>query len=138
MRVLLKGGSISGLGHDEAAWEEPANIKDYDTVILNLNRIVQRADELATPDSNIPQSVEFPSSEDVVKLLQGGNTLYIFLPKTRATNLRRVEDGATTEAEVDLLSWLPFHLDTVEEPGKSGAPARKNAVRRQDPCCSKC
>jgi len=119
MRVLAKGGSIPGLQHDEAEWEEPANIKDYDIVILNLNGIIEKAGELATPSSNIPQSIEFPSVEDVVKSLGAGNELYIFLPDTRKINLLRVEDGNSSKEEVDLLSWLPFDIQTSEESGVS-------------------
>lgn len=117
--VLAKGGSIPGLQHDEAEWEEPANIKDYDIVILNLNGIIEKAGELATPSSNIPQSIEFPSVEDVVKSLGAGNELYIFLPDTRKINLLRVEDGNSSKEEVDLLSWLPFDIQTSEESGVS-------------------
>jgi len=60
MRILTKGGSILGVQHDEAEWNEPVNIKDYDVVILNLNGISEKAGELATPNSSIPQSIEFP------------------------------------------------------------------------------
>jgi len=119
MRILTKGGSIPDVPHDEAEWNEPANIKDYDLVILNLNAILEKAGEFATPDSSIPQSIEFPPTEDIIKLLQAGNTLYIFLPETRRTNLLRVEDGESSKEEVDLLSWLPFNVKTSEEPGKS-------------------
>lgn len=119
MRILIKGGSIPGLKHDEAEWEEPVNIKDYDIVILHLNSIIEKAGELATPDSCIPQSIEFPPIEDVVKLLRAGNELYIFLPDSRKINLVRVEDGDSSEEEVDLLSWLPFDVETSEESGVS-------------------
>lgn len=119
MRILTKGGSIPGLQHVEAEWKEPVNIKDYDLVILNLDSIVEKAGELATPDSSIPQSIEFPPIDDVVKLLEAGNELYIFLPETREINLLRVEDGDSSKEELDLLSWLPFDIQTSEEPGVS-------------------
>lgn len=119
MRILTKGGSIPGIRHDEAEWKEPVNIKDYDIVILNLNNIIEKAGELATPDSSIPQSIEFPPIEDVVKLLRAGNELYILLPETRKINLLRVEDGDSSEEELDLLSWLPFNIQTSEESGVS-------------------
>ncbi|WP_181685070.1 hypothetical protein, partial [Halorhabdus salina] len=119
MRILTKGGSIPGVPHDEAEWTEPVNIKDYDTVILNLNSIIENADELATPNSRIPQSVEFPPAEDIVKLLRAGNRLYIFLPDTRYISLLRVEDAESSQEEIDLLSWLPFEIETSEESGVS-------------------
>lgn len=119
MRILTKGGSIPGVQHDEAEWKEPVNIKDYDVVILNLNAILEKAGELTTPDSSIPQSIEFPPVEDIIKLLRAGNELYIFLPETRKINLLRVQNGNSSEEEVDLLSWLPFRIETVEESGKS-------------------
>jgi hypothetical protein len=119
MRVLTKGGSVSGFQHSEAEWKEPVNIKDYDIVILNLNSIVENAGGLATPDSSIPQSIEFPPIEDVVKLLSAGNELHIFLPSTRKINLLRVESDESTQEELDLLSWLPFEIETSEESGVS-------------------
>ena len=119
MRILTKGGSIPGIQHEETEWKETANIKDYDIVILNLNSIIEKAGKLATPDSGIPQSIEFPPIEDVVKLLGAGNELYIFLPEMREINLLRVEDDDSSEKEVDLLSWLPFDIQTSEESGVS-------------------
>lgn len=119
MRILTKGGSIPGVQHDEANWKEPVNIKDYDVVILNLNDILEKAGELATPNSSIPQSIEFPPIEDILKLLKAGNKLYIFLPDRRKINLIRVEDDDSSEEKVDLLSWLPFDIKTVEESGQS-------------------
>jgi hypothetical protein len=119
MRILIKGGSVSGFSHDEAEWNEPVNIKDYDVAILNLNGIIENAGELATPSSSIPESIEFPPIEDILKLLRAGNELYIFLPETRKINLIQVDDGDTSKEEVDLLSWLPFHIETVEESGRS-------------------
>lgn len=119
MRVLSKGGSIQDLKHDDAGWNEPVNVKDYDIVFLNLNSIIEKAEEFTTPDSNIPQSIEFPPAEDIVKLLRAGNRLYIFLPDTRKINLTQVEDDDSYESEIDLLSWLPFDLQTSEESGIS-------------------
>lgn len=119
MRVLIKGGSVSGFQHDEAKWNEPVNIKDYDVAILNLNGIIESAGELATPSGSIPESIEFPPIEDIVKLLRAGNELFIFLPETREINLIHVDDGDSSKEEVDLLSWLPFNITTVEESGRS-------------------
>lgn len=119
MRILTKGGSITGIQHDEAGWTESGNIKDYDIVILNLEQIIENAGELATPDSSIPQSIEFPAVEDVVKLISSGNRLYVFLPSTRTIDLLNLVDGEQDEKEVDLLSWLPFDIKSSEESGVS-------------------
>ena len=118
-RVLIKGGSIPGFRHNEAEWDESTSIKDYNVVMLNLNNIIENSGELVAPKSGVPQSIEFPPVEDVVKLLQSGNRLFIFLPRTRIVDFLRVDEGETSKQEVDLLSWLPFKIKTSEESGSS-------------------
>ncbi|MFD1562249.1 hypothetical protein ACFR99_01520 [Haloarchaeobius amylolyticus] len=120
MRILVKGDSLPNIDCDESDWNESANIKDYDTVFVNLNTLIQQAGTLVHPDSSVPQSVEFPDAEDIVKLLESGNKMYVVLPDTRCTDLLMVEDGGeTSEEELDLLSWLPFSVKTFEESGVS-------------------
>ncbi len=120
MRILTKGFSLPGVEHTAAEWDEPQNTKDYDLVFLDLDAIHERND-LVAPTSDVPQAIEFPDTEDVIELLQSGNGLYIFLPRSRNIDALEVESGETAESQIDLLSWLPFNIRTTEEPGESVA-----------------
>ncbi|MCU4740537.1 hypothetical protein [Natronoglomus mannanivorans] len=119
MRVLVIGGEIPGINCESVDWQQPVNIKDYETIFINLNSILEQAESLVAPGNDIPQSVEFPSATDIMKIFRSGNRVYIFLPKTRFIDLVEVNNGDSENIEVDLLSWLPFKLDTVEEEGIS-------------------
>lgn len=120
MRILTKGFSLPGVEHTAAEWDEPQNTKDYDLVFLDLDAIHERND-LVAPTSDVPQAIEFPDTEDVLDLMRAGNELYIFLPRSRYIDLLEVDSGDTIESTVDLLSWLPFEVNTIEEPGESVA-----------------
>ncbi|WP_135826910.1 hypothetical protein [Halorussus ruber] len=119
MRILTIGGSVPGIEHDSEAWDTKVNIKDYNTVFLNLDKIVERSDEVPGPTSEIPHKIKFPPQEDIKKSLKAGHNIFVFLPRTRYPNLLHVTEEDTKKVEQDLLSWLPFKVRSTEETGTS-------------------
>ena len=119
-RILTKG-SRAGVEDDYADWSDEENLKHYNTAFYDLLDLENRKHEVVHPWFDFEDVVHFPSRNDVVQFLFGGNDLVIRLPEHQEVELRGEDrDGNTERYSCDFFEWLPFYVGLNDEEEGSG------------------
>lgn len=114
-RILTKG-SRAGVEDDYADWSDEENLKHYSIAFYDLLDLENRKHEVVHPWFDFEDAVHFPSRNDVVQFLFGGNDLVIRLPKHQEVEFRGEDrDGNTEGYSCDFFEWLPFYVGLNDE-----------------------
>lgn len=116
-RILSKGSELE-FADQNRDWNETSNIKDFDIVFFNLKSLEERKDKFLQVEPFKENKIEFPSQEDVLKLIRSGGDLICILPTTRKI-IAMNRDVIPKKITQDLFEWLPAELHFNEEKGES-------------------
>lgn len=131
VRVLSIGSDLDYADHTD--WDEPANVRDYDIVFINLRDLERRKDDFLHDCAlaEYRRQYEFPDPEHVVQQLISGGDIFVLLPYALQAEPSEDQDWEPPEPIPDdapvrggtpilnFLSWLPFEIEVHEDGGES-------------------